>query len=57
MEAIRRVAARHSLAIVEDCCQAHLATEQGVAVGTRADAAAFSFYPTKNLARSAMAGR
>ena len=50
MDAIRRVAARHSLAIVEDCCQAHLATEQGVAVGTRADAAAFSFYPTKNLA-------
>jgi dTDP-3-amino-3,4,6-trideoxy-alpha-D-glucose transaminase len=49
MDAIRRVAARHSLAIVEDCCQAHLASEQGVAVGTRADAAAFSFYPTKNL--------
>jgi len=49
MDAIRNVAARHSLAIVEDCCQAHLATEQGVAVGTRADAAAFSFYPTKNL--------
>jgi dTDP-4-amino-4,6-dideoxygalactose transaminase len=50
MEPIRRVAARHSLAIVEDCCQAHLATERGVAVGTRANAAAFSFYPTKNLA-------
>ena len=49
MDAIRRVAARHSLAIVEDCCQAHLATEHGVPVGTRADAAAFSFYPTKNL--------
>jgi dTDP-3-amino-3,4,6-trideoxy-alpha-D-glucose transaminase len=49
MHAIRRIAARHSLAIVEDCCQAHLATEQGVAVGTRAEAAAFSFYPTKNL--------
>jgi dTDP-3-amino-3,4,6-trideoxy-alpha-D-glucose transaminase len=49
MNAIRRVAASHSLAIVEDCCQAHLATEQGVAVGTRSDAAAFSFYPTKNL--------
>ena len=28
MEAIRRVAARHALAIVEDCCQAHLATER-----------------------------
>jgi len=49
MDAVRRVAERHSLAIVEDCCQAHLATENGVAVGTRADAAAFSFYPTKNL--------
>ena len=49
MNAIRVIAARHSLAIVEDCCQAHLATEQGVPVGTRAEAAAFSFYPTKNL--------
>jgi dTDP-3-amino-3,4,6-trideoxy-alpha-D-glucose transaminase len=49
MNAIRAVAARRSLAIVEDCCQAHAATEDGVPVGTRADAAAFSFYPTKNL--------
>lgn len=49
MESIRSIAARHSLAIVEDCCQAHLATECGVAVGTRSEAAAFSFYPTKNL--------
>jgi dTDP-3-amino-3,4,6-trideoxy-alpha-D-glucose transaminase len=49
MESLRLVAARHSLAIVEDCCQAHLATECGVAVGTRSEAAAFSFYPTKNL--------
>jgi len=49
MDAIRTVASRHSLAIVEDCCQAHLATEGGVPVGTRSEAAAFSFYPTKNL--------
>lgn len=49
MEAIRLVAARHSLAIVEDCCQAHLATDRGVAVGRQSEAAAFSFYPTKNL--------
>jgi dTDP-4-amino-4,6-dideoxygalactose transaminase len=49
MDPVRRLATRLSLAIVEDCCQAHLATEQGVPVGTRADAAAFSFYPTKNL--------
>lgn len=49
MPRIRQLAQRHALAIVEDCCQAHLATEHGVPVGTRADAAAFSFYPTKNL--------
>jgi dTDP-3-amino-3,4,6-trideoxy-alpha-D-glucose transaminase len=49
MDAVRRVAGRHSLAIVEDCCQAHLATAHGVPVGTHAHAAAFSFYPTKNL--------
>jgi dTDP-4-amino-4,6-dideoxygalactose transaminase len=49
MDAVRRVAAEHSLAIVEDCCQAHLATARGVPVGTRSHAAAFSFYPTKNL--------
>jgi dTDP-3-amino-3,4,6-trideoxy-alpha-D-glucose transaminase len=49
MDAIRSVARRHSLAIVEDCCQAHLATEGGIGVGTQSDAAAFSFYPTKNL--------
>jgi dTDP-3-amino-3,4,6-trideoxy-alpha-D-glucose transaminase len=49
MESIRLVASRHSLAIVEDCCQAHLATARGVAVGTLSEAAAFSFYPTKNL--------
>ena len=49
MNGVRRVADQHALAIVEDCCQAHLATEHGVPVGTRADAAAFSFYPTKNL--------
>jgi dTDP-3-amino-3,4,6-trideoxy-alpha-D-glucose transaminase len=49
MAGLRRVAERHHLAIVEDCCQAHLATENGVPVGTRSHAAAFSFYPTKNL--------
>jgi dTDP-4-amino-4,6-dideoxygalactose transaminase len=49
MTRIRAVASRHALAIVEDCCQAHLATENGVPVGSQAHAAAFSFYPTKNL--------
>jgi dTDP-4-amino-4,6-dideoxygalactose transaminase len=49
MPALRAIAERHSLAIVEDCCQAHLATCAGTPVGTRGAGGAFSFYPTKNL--------
>ncbi len=47
--AIGAVAARHNLAVVEDCCQAHLATHHGRPVGTIGIGGAFSFYPTKNL--------
>ena len=49
MPAIMRVAARHGLAVVEDCCQAHLATCEGTPVGSFGTLAAYSFYPTKNL--------
>jgi dTDP-4-amino-4,6-dideoxygalactose transaminase len=49
MAAIERVAARHNLAVVEDCCQAHLATAGGRHVAAIGTAGAFSFYPTKNL--------
>jgi dTDP-4-amino-4,6-dideoxygalactose transaminase len=49
MPALANVARRHNLSIVEDCCQAHLATCAGRPVGTHGAAAAFSFYPTKNL--------
>jgi dTDP-3-amino-3,4,6-trideoxy-alpha-D-glucose transaminase len=49
LPALTALAARHALAIVEDCCQAHLATCEGVPVGTTTIGGAFSFYPTKNL--------
>lgn len=49
MPAIVAVASRHNLAIIEDCCQAHLATCGGRPVGSFGAAAAYSFYPTKNL--------
>ena len=49
MHAIMEVARRHDLRVVEDCCQAHLATCHGAPVGSFGEAAAYSFYPTKNL--------
>lgn len=49
MEAISTVARAHGLLVIEDCAQAHGATTGGRKVGTLGDAAAFSFYPTKNL--------
>jgi len=52
MRAICDTARRYDLKVVEDCAQAHGATIHsmgGLKVGVFGDAAAFSFYPTKNL--------
>jgi dTDP-4-amino-4,6-dideoxygalactose transaminase len=49
MTALAAIAERRGVAIVEDCCQAHLATCGGRPVGSFGQAAAYSFYPTKNL--------
>lgn len=49
MPSLMRIAARHNLVVIEDCCQAHFATCAGQPVGSFGIAAAYSFYPTKNL--------
>ena len=49
MPALMALAERHRLAVVEDCAQSHGATLEGRALGSFGHAAAYSFYPTKNL--------
>jgi dTDP-3-amino-3,4,6-trideoxy-alpha-D-glucose transaminase len=56
MDPIVERAHRHGLKVLEDCAQAHGARYQGRLVGTLGDAAAFSFYPTKNLGALGDAG-
>jgi dTDP-4-amino-4,6-dideoxygalactose transaminase len=56
MPALAAVASAHDIPVVEDCCQAHLATCAGRPVGSFGVAAAYSFYPTKNLGALGDAG-
>jgi dTDP-4-amino-4,6-dideoxygalactose transaminase len=49
MEEILEIASRRNLAVIEDACQAHGARYHGRRVGSIGSAAAFSFYPTKNM--------
>lgn len=49
LEPILAVAERYHLPVVEDACQAHGARYHGRRVGSLGRAAAFSFYPSKNL--------
>jgi dTDP-4-amino-4,6-dideoxygalactose transaminase len=49
MDAIMDLAREHSLYVVEDACQAHGARYKGKRAGSIGHAAAFSFYPSKNL--------
>lgn len=49
MDAINAIAAAHGLRVIEDAAQAHGARYRGQRAGRLGDAAAFSFYPGKNL--------
>jgi dTDP-4-amino-4,6-dideoxygalactose transaminase len=49
VDAILDVIRPRGIKLLEDCAQAHGARYKGRRVGSLGDAAAFSFYPTKNL--------
>lgn len=56
MDPLISIAQRHDLFLLEDAAQAHGARYKGRACGSLGDAAAFSFYPTKNLGALGDAG-
>jgi len=56
MKPICEIALRHNLKVIEDAAQAHGSVYQGKRAGGLGDAAAFSFYPTKNLGAFGDAG-
>jgi len=49
MDPIMEIAERHQLFVLEDACQSHGARYKGRRAGSLGHAAAFSFYPGKNL--------
>ncbi len=49
MSALRALAQRHSVALIEDAAQAMGATLRGERVGALGDMGCFSFFPSKNL--------
>jgi dTDP-4-amino-4,6-dideoxygalactose transaminase len=49
MDPLLKIASKHGLKVIEDACQAHGSTYKGRKAGNLGDAAAFSFYYSKNL--------
>jgi dTDP-4-amino-4,6-dideoxygalactose transaminase len=56
MEKINAIAKEHNLLVIEDAAQAHGAISNHLRAGNLSDAAAFSFYPGKNLGALGDAG-
>lgn len=56
MNEIMDIAREHNLLVLEDCAQSHGAKLSGEKCGSIGDAAAFSFYPGKNLGALGDAG-
>lgn len=56
MHMVLGIAEKYHLTVIEDACQAHGAMYKGYRVGGLGNAAAFSFYPTKNLGACGDAG-
>jgi dTDP-4-amino-4,6-dideoxygalactose transaminase len=56
MRTLVQIAERRGLAVIEDACQAHGASRDGIRAGAGGLASAFSFYPGKNLGAFGDAG-